>query len=83
MFTGLREQTVMEHKRVKKIGVEIKIGDLFESAKIQESSSTFCWYLFEMPRRALHQRESSGVVWGPWLMDLRQDWPGGSAKHLR
>jgi len=39
--------------------------------------------LFEMPRHALHHRESSGVAWGTWLMDLRQDSPGGSAKHLR
>ena len=36
-----------------------------------------------MPRRALHGRESSGVVWGTWLTDLHQDWPDGSAKHLR
>ena len=39
--------------------------------------------LFEMPRHALHRRESSGLAWGAWLMDLRQDWRGGSAKHLR
>ena len=83
MFTGLYEQTVMEPKHVKKIEVEIKIEIFSNLAKIQESSSTFCWYLFEMPRRALHHRESSRVVWGAWLMDLRQDWPGVSAKHLR
>ena len=39
--------------------------------------------LFEMPRHALHHRESSGVAWGAWSMDLRNDSPGGSAKHLR
>ena len=38
---------------------------------------------FEMPRHALHHRESSGVAWGAWLMDLRQDLLGESAKYLR
>ena len=33
-----------------------------------------------MPRRTLHHRESSGVAWGGWSMDLRQ---GRSATHLR
>jgi len=36
-----------------------------------------------MPRRALHQRESSGVAWGVWSMDLWQAWLGRSANHLR
>jgi len=39
--------------------------------------------LFEMPRHALDHRESSGVACGTWLMDLRQDLPGGSAKHMQ
>ena len=34
-------------------------------------------------RHTLHHREISRVAWGPWLMDPSQDWPGGSAKHLR
>jgi hypothetical protein len=33
--------------------------------------------------RALHHRESSGPTWGAWLMNLSQDWPGGSKKHLQ
>ena len=45
--------------------------------------SPFVLVLFEMLRHALHHREDSGVAWGPWLMDLRRDWLGGSAKHLR
>jgi len=36
-----------------------------------------------MPRRTLHHRESSGVAWGGWLIDLRQDWLERSANHLR
>jgi len=43
----------------------------------------FALVLFEMPRHALHHREDSGLAWGPWLMDLRRDWLGGSTKHLR
>ena len=33
MFTGLYEQTVTEPKHVKKIEVEVEIGDLFESCQ--------------------------------------------------
>jgi len=43
----------------------------------------FCWFLFEIPRRTLHNRESSGVAWGGWLMDLRQGWLVRFATHLR
>jgi len=42
--------------------------------------ATFCWSLFEMPRRAQHHRESSGVAWGAWPMNLLQDWLVGSSK---
>ena len=42
-----------------------------------------CWYLFEIPRHALHHRQSSGGVWHAWLIDRRQDCRDESATHLR
>ena len=38
---------------------------------------------FVASRPAPSRGFGGGVAWGPWLMDLRRDWLGGSAKHLR
>jgi len=49
----------------------------------EERVATFCRYLFETPRRALYHRKRTGVMWGAWLLDLRQDRPGEDEKRLR